>query len=160
MSEKRLYVPILTRVLVARRQLRERGIYIRRPKRCSLTVYFETMLYPALQTALGSEFLEWEHNPALGLRKKVFHADGSFSHYIPRENDHRYIHYMTKAEHLQKTVGRQPDAEKTVTTKGSDVWLMKKFRRLEEPPKFKQRIRSRGFARGQKRKIVSRRRFQ
>jgi hypothetical protein len=65
--------------------------------------------------------------------------------YRPDANDPRYLVYRLKPEHRKKTTGRKPDAERTVTTKGSDVWLAKKFRKLEKPQKPKQKIPSRPF---------------
>lgn len=151
MAKRRAYVRIITRCLVARRQLREFNIEIRRPRKMNLTAYLETILIPALQSAIGTtEPLEWEHNPALGLRMKRT-VDG-VTIYSPAENDHRYIEYKPKSAHLQKTTGRKPGAEKTATSKGSDVWLMKKFRRIATPKKSTKpwpkgrKIRSRGFS--------------
>ena len=47
-------------------------------------------------------------------------------------------------------VGRKADAEKTVTTKGSDIWLKSKFNRLEGRTKQrpKAKIPSRPFGKG------------
>jgi hypothetical protein len=83
---------------------------------------------------------ELDHDPALSLRKRRRNGD-----YIPRANDPRYLVYRIKPGHLQKTTGRAPGAERTVTTKGSDTWLRTKFRKLEHPKKSRSRIPSRPF---------------
>lgn len=151
-SMTRKYIPILTRCLVARRQIRELGGFVPvRPRKRSLTVYFEIELLPRLEAALGSP-LQLDHRPALGLRRKRTLDDGSIE-YSPRENDYRFMAYQCAPEHLQKTTGRRPGAERTVTSKGSDIWLMQKFRRLEGPKKRKRQIRSGGFAKHQKRRF-------
>lgn len=54
--------------------------------------------------------IEWDHQPALVLRKRT--ADGG---YDPPANDPRYIRPMRKADHKVKTIGRG------ATTAGSDV---------------------------------------
>lgn len=139
---KRSHIPILARVMAARHQLREE-FDVQPPRRASersLTSYFEHCLLPLLEAYLGAP-LQLDHNPALGLRKRNVET----GEYTPRENDWRFMRYSQKDDHLEKTVGRKAGAEKTVTTKGSDIWLMKKFRRLEGPAKRKQRIPSRGF---------------
>lgn len=150
MSQRRAYVRVITRCLVAQRQLRERGIEIRRPRDMNLTAYLETVLLPALAQALGTtELLEWEHNPALGLRRKRIDETGR-TVYTPAENDHRYIEYKPKSAHLQKTTGRAPGAERTVTSKGSDRYLIAKFDRLEGRTKSrpKRKWASRPFPKG------------
>lgn len=148
MAQRRAYVPILKRVLVARRQLAGFNIAIMRPKKMSLTVFHETVQLPALQMAMGTtEPLEWEHEPALGLRAKRTMEDGSVV-YSPGENDHRYINFKIASAHRQKTTGRKPGAAKTVTTKGSDIGLMKKFRKLENPRPKGPKMPNRGFSKG------------
>lgn len=131
---KRAYIPLLTRVVVTRRQLRELKIEMRRDNYETLTAYLQRLL-EELQWRLSitSEPLQLDHDPALGLREKTVHADGHVT-YRPRETDHRYLVYRPKGKHLEKTVGRKPGAERTVTTKGSDIWLMQKFRKLGRKP--------------------------
>ena len=70
--------------------------------------------------------------------------------YIPPQNDPNFIDAMHDRCHLQRTVGRKADAEKTVTTKGSDAWLRKKFNRLEGKPRRKAKIPSRPFPKRRK----------
>ena len=140
---KRKHIPILTKCLVARRQLRDFGVETRRRPGQTLTSYHEELLHQ-LKSLMGmvslSQF-QLDHDPALGLRK----FNEVTGEYTPRETDHRYLVYRETAAHLEKTVGRKAGAEKTVTTKGSDIWKMKKFRRLEGPAKRKARIPSRPF---------------
>src|SRR5882762_2477026 len=131
----RAYIPVLTRCLVARRQLREQfNVETRRANRESLSVYLERLLDELRwRLTINSEPLQLDHDPALGLREKTVHTDGHVT-YRPRETDHRYLIYRPKGKHLEKTVGRKPGAERTVTTKGSDIWLMQKFRKLGRKP--------------------------
>jgi len=92
-----------------------------------------------LLTNLLPKGAQLDHDPALILRPYV---DG---YYSPPANDPNYLIYREPREHLQKTTGRKADAEKTVTTKGSDIWLKSKFNRLEGKTKQrpKQKIPSR-----------------
>lgn len=85
--------------------------------------------------------VELDHDPALELRR--FNA--RTGKYTPDANNPKFLVYRTKPQHLQKTTGRAPGAERTVTAKGSDTWLAKKFRRLERPKASKSKIPSRGF---------------
>jgi len=82
--------------------------------------------------------IEWDHEPALGLRERT--PDGG---YIPDANDPRYIRPRRKEEHAVKTRGNG------ATTAGSDVHRIAKVRRIirkrEEPAKPKRKIQSRGF---------------
>ena len=94
-----------------------------------------------LRFLFGNEPYEIDHDPALVLRKRN-RVTGKL---IPDANNPKYLVYRHKDEHLQKTVGRKPGAERTITSKGSDVWLAKKFRRLEGPPRRKRKIPSRPF---------------
>jgi len=89
-----------------------------------------------------------DHDPALILRK----FNERTGKYTPDANDPAYLIYREKADHLQKTVGRKAGAERTVTTKGSDIWLKSKFNRLEgrTKPRRKSAIPSRGFSEGRK----------
>lgn len=95
------------------------------------------------------EAIEYDHRPALWTRE--VHESGT--DYAPPQNDPSYIDGLHKPCHLKRTVGRLPDAEKTVTTKGSDAWVKAKFQRLErETTKRKAKIPSRPFP-SQKRKF-------
>lgn len=144
---ERAHIPILTKCLVARRQLRDFGVETRRRPGQTLSSYHEELVHQlkGCMGLLSVSQLQLDHDPALGLRKLRVDETGEPIGFIPAETDHRYLVYRERAAHLQKTVGRKPGAEKTVTTKGSDVWLMKKFRRLEGPKKRKQKIPGRAF---------------
>lgn len=61
--------------------------------------------------------IQFDHAPALTNRPYDTYARD----FIPPQNDPKYIIPLLKANHLYKTVGRKPGAEKTVTTRGSDV---------------------------------------
>jgi hypothetical protein len=92
--------------------------------------------------------IEYDHRPALILR--AVNSDGT--DYWPRQNDPDHIQALHSDCHLRLTVGRIPGAERTITTKGSDAHLAKKFRRLERASDSsaklrhpKQKLKSRGF---------------
>jgi len=93
--------------------------------------------------------VEFDHRPALIMRP----VNAAGTDYDPPQNDPNFIEAVHKTPcHLKRTVGRQPGAEKTVTTKGSDVWLKKKFDRLEGRTKTgpKAKIANRGFPKKQR----------
>lgn len=97
-----------------------------------------------LQLLFNGQRSELDHDPALELR----HFSKRTGKYYPDANDKRFLVYRLKPDHLQKTTGRKPGAERTVTSKGSDAWLAKKFRKLENPKKSKSKIPSRPFPKG------------
>lgn len=103
----------------------------------------------------NSEFA-LDHDPALVLRPYNPRIKDVASRYTPHAHDPNALIYREKSDHQQKTTGRKPGASKTATTKGSDVHLAAKFRRLENPkPKRKRTtIAPRGFQNG-KRKMQS-----
>lgn len=143
MKRPRPYIPVLTRCVVANRQLREIGMNFRREKGVTLSAHLEAML-EVLKGQLRASSLQLDHDPALILRP----FNEETGEYTPKANDHRHLLYRDTIEHLQKTIGRKIGAEKTVTTKGSDIWLKKKFDRLEGRTKTKpkQKIPGRGFS--------------
>lgn len=61
--------------------------------------------------------LEFDHDPALSFREYDTHA-GDF---IPAQHDPKFLVLRGKFAHLEKTTGRKEGADKTVTTRGSDV---------------------------------------
>lgn len=91
--------------------------------------------------------IEFDHRPAIISRP----VNAAGTDYDPPQNHPDFIEALDPSCHQQRTTGRKPGAERTVTTKGSDVWLKSKFNRLEGRTKKrpKQKIQSRGF---QKRK--------
>lgn len=155
----RPYIPLSVRVEVAERHVRE---MMTGPNQREAGTYwmFYTNSVPYMTMRRRLECLlmylfpdgdfQLDHDPALSLR---WYNSGS-DRYYPDANNPAYLAYRAKDRHLQKTTGRRPGAERTVTSKDSDVWLKKKFDRLEGRTKRrpKQKIRSRGFQKG-KRKI-------
>lgn len=101
-----------------------------------------------------NEKIEWDHNPALGLR--AVNADGT--DYEPNQLDPRFIRPMRKADHLAKTTGRRGES-KFSSSGGGDTSRVAKARRTlaeaearvglqKEPGKRRERkgtIKSRGF---------------
>jgi hypothetical protein len=65
---------------------------------------------------IAREF-DFDHDPALVNRP----YDETAGDFIPPQNDSKFITARRKPEHAKKTYGREPGAEKTVTTRGSDV---------------------------------------
>ena len=158
----RPYIPLSVRVAVAARQVKEAGhpfweLYV------SGTEAAERMGAPwtlgrKLRVLLLALFphggYQLDHDPALEQRKRKRVGQNRVFAYDPPANDPAHLVYRSEVGHLFKTTGRQPGAERTVTSKGSDVWLAKKFRRLEGKTKGsqrpKQKIRSRGFQKGKR----------
>lgn len=83
-----------------------------------------------------SDPVEYDHRPPLILRA----VNAAGTDYVPPQNDPDHIEALHTSCHLKRTVGRKPNAAKTSTTLGSDVWLAKKFRRLEGRPRRKAAI--------------------
>ena len=69
-------------------------------------------------------------------------VDASGSDYEPPQNDPAFIEALHPACHQKRTTGRLPGAERTITTKGSDVGLAAKFRRLENRDTKPRKLRS------------------
>lgn len=125
--------------------------------RVVLTSNLTERLAYLLNGLFGDQPRALDHDPALILRKYNPRIKDVASRYTPHAHDPDALIYREKADHLRKTTGRKPGASKTATTKGSDVHLAAKFRRLENPrPKRKRAtIATRGFPKGS-RKIQSR----
>ena len=139
---RRPYTPIRIRLQVAVRQYCERFTHDStvlprgsNSDRARLT-WLLRKLFPDGEIQL-------DHDPALVLR--LFNE--KTGKYTPDANDPAYLVWREKAEHQQKTTGRRPGASRTITTKGSDIWLKTKFARLEAELKPKAKIPSRGFQR-------------
>ena len=141
MALQRKYIPLATRLKVAERQFSDRGrgcevyrLFAKPP-----TTIKRRLTWLLFQ--LGFEKPQLDHDPALELRmRRTVFEDGKWvTKYSPDELNPRFLIYRESAagknDHGRKTYGRAPDAEKTVTTKGSDTWLAKKFRRLAHPKK-------------------------
>jgi hypothetical protein len=147
---KRPHIPIKVRLAVLERQAFEDRAYPSEEER-DLAREWYNLRYHRFTRSEKIEYLlellfhglsvELDHDPALVFRKRNLKTGG----YRPDANDPKYLRYVPKQQHRHKTFGRKPDAERTVTTKGSDVWLAKKFRRLEKPQRPKKKIPSRPF---------------
>ena len=74
---------------------------------------------------LGVE-IQWDHQPPLALRDKIFDVDGEFLRYEPDENDPRYIVPMVTGLHREKTNGKRHDAS------NGDTHKIAKAKRLSE----------------------------
>lgn len=148
----RPYIPMPVRVAVAERQVREQGsimwpVYlsgVEKSQQLGLPMSLADRLKVLLDHLFGPDAkIELHHTPALALRKR-----GRNGGFIPDANDPDHLEYMAKDGHLQQTTGRKPGAAKTITSKGSDRWMIKKFNRLEGKTKRrpKQKIPSRPFS--------------
>lgn len=93
-----------------------------------------------------------DHDPALILRPYNARIKNVAARYTPHAHDPSALIYREKADHQQKTTGRRPGAERTITTKGSDVGLKAKFNRLEgkTKPRRKTKWASRKLPTGRK----------
>jgi len=56
--------------------------------------------------------------------------DTEFGDFIPSQNNPEFIEAIYDRDHDYRTFGRKPDAEKTVTTAGSDINNAEKTRHL------------------------------
>lgn len=149
--------PLSIRVKVAERQVIERfgersGIGIAEVVQVR-TRTLKDRLYGLLVDNL--EFVEpcLDHDPALILRPYNPRIKDVAARYTPHAHDPDALIYREKGNHDQKTFGRKEGAERTVTTKGSDIGLKKKFDRLEGRTKGRpkkawpkgRKLQSRGF---------------
>jgi len=144
MVRPRPYIPLAIRVEVAERDA-DKGLWW--PLYRSAVEAGGMSMGRRLTILLGHlpKGSQIDHDPALILRK----FSEKTGLYTPDANDPAHLIYRAPREHLQKTIGRRADAEKTVTTKGSDIWLKSKFRRLENPSKRpRAKIASRPFPKG------------
>lgn len=146
MKRPRPRIPLKVRLVVARRQcVAARGerntdylLAVCRRERYGLEQTIANLLSLA-----GFDDFELDHDPALILRQ----FNERTGKYTPDANDPAYLVYRTPAQHLKKTTGRTPGAAKTVDARDSDMWLKRKFDRLEGRTKRrpKQKIPSRPF---------------
>ncbi len=77
---------------------------------------YQKSLPPNISTLPLAE-VEFDHRPPLYVRP----YDTEAGDFIPRQNDPQYIVPCAKRDHLEKTTGRKADAERTVSTAGSDM---------------------------------------
>jgi len=61
--------------------------------------------------------IQFDHDPSLVSRP----YDTEIEDFVPAQNDPNFIIPMLKADHLHKTTGRNPGAERTITVRGSDI---------------------------------------
>lgn len=144
MKRPRPHIPLKVRVKVAERQILETNGSVRGPLLVRLANAQPTWSeqLTCLLGYLGFDKPELHHDPALILRD----FNPRTGRYSPPANDPNHLVYLEKVDHQQRTTGRKPGAERTVTTKGSDIWLKTKFARLEKPKRRrKQKIPSRPF---------------
>lgn len=142
----RPFIPLDVRIQVARRQL---SYFVDPlPERAYLTrkQYLGALLGLLGDYITTGEPLELDHYPALILRP----FNERTGKYIPDANEPDALVYRPKGEHDEKSFGRKQGASRTVTTKGSDIWLKAKFNRLEKPRKQRRKIPSRPFPGRQK----------
>jgi hypothetical protein len=70
--------------------------------------------------------IEFDHDPSLDKRDFDTVADD----FIPPQHDPAKIVARRKGKHLEKTTGRKEGAEKTVTTRGSDIGERARARKI------------------------------
>jgi hypothetical protein len=139
MNRLRPFIPLSVRVQVAERQLSKSGSILWALYASAVTANGKLdaplTLTHRLRILLSHLFPEGDfqldHDPALILRR-FNHINGR---YTPAANNPDFLIYRQKDDHLQKTTGRKPGAERTITTKGSDIGLKTKFRKLERKDK-------------------------
>lgn len=124
--------PLSVRAAVADRQVRQLSPTLRIGWYCTV----DWSRYKGKQLVAALEILKFnkprlDHNPALILRAYDPNVANVAARYTPHAHDPDFLFYLEGEDHDQKTFGRKPGAERTVTTKGSDIWLKSKFNRLE-----------------------------
>lgn len=156
MSDKRPYIPLHIRVECAEKAVTGYPYGPWWPLYCAAVEAGGMTMGKRLMILLSHlpKGIQLDHDPALILRTKILNRAGEITRYIPDANDPAYLLYRETDNHLWKTTGRKPGAERTVTTKGSDIGLKTKFARLEGRKRPKQKIASRGFSK-QKRSFRS-----
>lgn len=80
------------------------------------------------QPALDARSIQYDHRPPLNARP----FDTEAGDFIPPQNDPLFIDAILTDEHLYRTTGRKPGAERTVTTRGSDVGEAARIRDIQE----------------------------
>jgi len=143
MKRPRPYIPIAVRVEVAERQVKALcdasiipsiwwPLYESASETMTIGNRLLTLLLRMSDVVGGAKF-ELDHFPALILRDfKVDRRKPPAAWYSPNANDPEFLLYRPSDAHQHKTTGRKPGAERTITTKGSDVGLKTKFARLEK----------------------------
>lgn len=98
----------------------------------------------------GRPQIQWDHNPALGLRA----VNDEGTDYVPAQLDYRYIEPVRVADHARKTTGRMGASKLSITGNG-DASRIAKAERLEKrrlglDVRRKRRIPSRPFQKRRK----------
>lgn len=139
MKRPRPHIPLSVRVQVAERQVEASGSILWPLYRSSVgkdtKLASPWSMTRRLRVLLSDLFpdgdYQLDHDPALILRRYSERT----GKYTPAANNSDFLIYRRKDDHLQKTTGRKPGAERTVTTKGSDMGLKSKFARLDRKGK-------------------------
>ena len=141
---KRPYIPLTTKLAVLERQAFQDRTFINEDEKELAVEWYELRCHRKsakykiswlLELLFRGQPVELDHDPALVLRRRNKRTGG----YIPAHDDPKFLIYRSRADHLHKTTGRAPGAERTITSKGSDLWLAKKFKKLETPKKSRSR---------------------
>lgn len=136
--------PLAVRVQVIRRMLVERKSWPAGNKESAIWVFdhlgSHTKRIEIGLKLLGLDGAHLDHNPALILRPYNPRIKDIAARYTPHAHDPDALEYLVKSAHGHKTFGRKPGAERTVTTKGSDIWLKAKFARLEGKTKQRPKV--------------------
>ena len=80
--------------------------------------------------------LQFDHRPPLCDRP----YDTVVNDFVPPQNDPEHIVAVAKDEHLERTTGRKAGAEKTVTTRGSDVGERARTQAIKDTQAFHKAI--------------------
>jgi hypothetical protein len=144
--------PVAVRVIVAERQYYaknpwtiESGTYVSYINSLSLGTRLKWLLSRIFEDGENVAPHALDHDPALILRPYNSRIRDVAARYTPHAHDPDALVYRANPDHQQKTTGRRPGAERTITTKGSDIGLKTKFARLERGPRRKAKIHSRSF---------------
>lgn len=123
----RPYIPLSVRLIVAGRQLLEKGIWTEAHWAIVWTspTPLAQRLAHALEQLFGNERCHLDHNPALGVREKIIKR-GKHVGYIPDANDPNHLLYRTTQDHHIKTNVRGDGAQY------SDTVLMKRERKRQK----------------------------
>ena len=82
-----------------------------------LQALYNAAIDEALPRKLDVRELQFDHDPALLARP----YNAETQDFEPPQNDPDFIVPRLRKDHAEKTFGRKADAERTVTTRGSDV---------------------------------------
>lgn len=86
------------------------------PTWVKLQSLYNAAIDEALPRNLDVRNLQFDHDPPLLARP----YDDEVRDFVPGQNDPAYISPLLRADHLHKTTGRKPGAERTIHNRGSD----------------------------------------